>query len=383
MLNISFFIATFSSIFWLIYSLRFVNFQMLSTLNSEVLFQSVIIILLPIAVIWGVFSVIKSHLTEQKVFHCLYNSLNQIKKSTDSATEIGQNLINTQKDLKGNLLFQQFDFLISDINEILSDIIKRSNSVSSAQLEHLWTRTTGGERWIMAKTVIEIVDYQPDFSIHLSKKAQKDPVLKGNILEFCARYNTIINLLKTNNNQLFSNIIETGALGKVYEIIKSIAGKLNTPSAATSSVEKTPLKEEISQPTYFNQTEELLEFPSFLSKREDSTPTISSPHINSYPQETNDIDTGLRAIREEILSSKENEDTHTKPSEPVITGFTQTQIALRDIKNTSSEKESKSERKIPIISLEELEKEINSSPENNYDEYAYPFGAWLDGKKNK
>ena len=36
-----------------------------------------------------------------------------------------------------------------------------------------------------------------------------------------------------------------------------------------------------------------------------------------------------------------------------------------------------------IISLDELEKEIDASPDNNYDEYAYPFGAWLDDKNHK
>ena len=33
--------------------------------------------------------------------------------------------------------------------------------------------------------------------------------------------------------------------------------------------------------------------------------------------------------------------------------------------------------------VNELEKEIDASPDNNYDEYAYPFGAWLDDKNHK
>ena len=52
------------------------------------------------------------------------------------------------------------------------------------------------------------------------------------------------------------------------------------------------------------------------------------------------------------------------------------------IKPIMKQKVVKNERKAPVISLDELEQEINSSPDNNYDEYAYPFGAWLNDKKN-
>lgn len=388
MLNVSFFITAFSSIFWLIYSLRFLDFQKLSAGNSELLFQGVIIVLLPIALLWGIFSVIKSHITEQKVFYCLYNSLNQIKKDSDNVSEISQTLINNQTDLKNGFLFQEFNFLVSDINEILSDIIKRSNSVSSAQLEHLWSRTSGGERWIMAKTFIEIVDYQTEFSSHLYQKAQKDPLLKGNILEFCARYKTITTLLKNNNSEIFYNIIESGALGKVFDILKSISEKLSSPNANTAFVEK-PIHQEKPRPDFSTPLESSLEFPSFLSNPESSSAEDDLPPSSAKIEPTishnEEIDEGLSAIRREILSpepASEEKAPIIEPVAPVITGFTQTQIALRDIKNSSSKPE-KEERKIPVISLEELEKEIDASPENNYDEYAYPFGAWLDGKKNK
>lgn len=389
MLNISFFITAFSSIFWLIYSLRFINIQALSTGNTELLFQSLIIILLPIALVWGVFSVIKSHFTEQKVFHCLYNSLNQIRKNIEDTTELSQNLVNTQSEIKNGFLFQEFNFLISDINEILSDIIKRSNSVSSAQLEHLWAQTSGGERWIMAKTFIEIVDYQSEFSSHLRQKALKDSLLKGNILEFCARYKTIKALLKNSHNEIFYNIIVSGALGKTFDILNSIAENLSSQDLPPSYTEKNTRQPEPVKQNFFKPAEENLEFPSFLSNPENNTPDISPAPIKIEPtmDKSEETDDNLKAIRDEILAleppetEEEHIIEHITPA-PVITGFTQTQMALRDIKNSAQNKP-ETEKRTPIISLEELEKEINSSPENNYDEYAYPFGAWLDGKKNK
>ena len=387
MLNISFFLATFSSISWLIYSLRIINFQSISAGNSDALFQNMMTVLFPIAVVWGIFYIIRNHLTEQKVFHCLYNSLNQVKKSTDAVQEIGQALADSERETRNSFLLQEFNLLISDINEILSDIIKRSNSVSSAQLEHLWTRTAGGERWIMAKTFIEIIDFQRDFSQHLYTKALKDSLLKGSILEFVSRYSTLKTLLKANNSIIFYNIIEYGAIGKVFEILTPMAEKLekevHSPEKTSATKKFSPIPIETSPS--FSSSEENLEFPSFLSQEEDKTPTLSSPIIESEPKTSEEIDAGLRAIREEILSPyPANEEQKIKaPSTPTISSFTQTQMALRSIKNQYPEEPKKAERKTPVISLDELEREINASPENNYDEYAYPFGAWLDGKKHK
>ena len=145
MLNISFFTAAFVSISWLIYSSRYLNiFNLIKEANIEQLYQSTIVIFLPIIVIWGVFALIRNHFTDKRVSKYIYNLLDQVNKNTTTAINLSNSLKETDDKLKNGFMLQEFNLLISDINEILSDIIKRSNSASSTQLEHLWTRTAGG-----------------------------------------------------------------------------------------------------------------------------------------------------------------------------------------------------------------------------------------------
>lgn len=373
MLNISFFIATFSSIIWAIYCLKFLSLSALSeATGSDALYHGIFILLFPIAVVWGIFALIKSYFENKRNSYYFYHLLDQIKKNTETLSAVSQNLSIAETNIKSGFILQQFDMLISDINEILSDIIKRSNSVSSAQIEHLCERAAGGERWIMAKTFIEITNYQPYFSDHLQEKAVKDSLLKGSILEFYTRYKTIRHLLSNEESQkIFFNMIEFGALGKVFEILTPIAEALSQNKTTVNNV----VRPEI--PVVTN-AETPAEFPSFLSQdnsphfeQKDTEPTLS-------PTSSEEIEAGLKAIREELYASSEN-----KEKEPVISNFTQTQMALRSIKNIKpEEKPAAKQRKTPVISLDELEQEINSSPDNNYDEYAYPFGAWLNDKKN-
>ena len=382
MLNISFFITTFTSISWLIYSLRYIDFQNTST---ETFFQGLMIALIPIALIWGIFAIIKNYYTERRTAHYIYSLIDLVKRNTDTTNALTASIANSEKKSQNSLTLQYFNLLISDINEILSDIIKRSNSVSSAQLEHLWTQTAGGERWIMAKTFIEILNYQSCFYEHLQEKALKDPLLKGSILEFHSRYKTIHNQLQQDDSKILLNMVEYGALGKVYEILAPLAEHLS--KEPTSTEIKTPQQATTKEfKPYATPTESPLEFPSFLSKTDDNEPTLSEPSVKPENDNATKIEEGLHIIREEILAEPKEKEPDIPPA-PIISSFSQTQTALRDIKNSTEIKEKPTQplekKKIPVISLEELEKEIEASPENNYDEYAYPFGAWLNAKNKK
>lgn len=462
MLNISFFIAAFSSIFWFFYSLRFVNVSSISAAGgAEALFQAVIIILFPLAVIWGMFAVIKSFYAEKQTAVQNQTLLEQLKKNAENANALSCALIAAEKEIKNGFILHEFDTLIADANEILSDIIKRSNSISSAQMEHLWNRTAGGERWLIAKTFIETYNFQTGFAGHLLQKAQKDSLLRGSILEFEARIKSLCRLLEIHDTQrIFYNMVEYGALGKVYGIISPIASQLS-PDTNSSQIEKDyPQDKTLQQPLRrekhsFTSNELSLSprqdenFPSFLSRPEETSlhfalsepkpekfeETSIRPETGSSPADEKrlNIDAGLRAIRNEILSTEASAavPATTAPADdtnatPIIKSFAHTQTALRNLKkepvfsknneNTKANTPGKSgteplapsfsprreisakqpkpavspatqttrrEKNKKIISLDELEKEIDASPDNNYDEYAYPFGAWMDDKNHK
>ncbi len=385
-MNISFFLAAFTSITWFAFSLNFIDFHsLLAANNASGLCQGIIVSLFPIAVIWGIFTSVKNYYAEKHIKNSLIYLMDQLKKNADNTNSLSCALIAAEKEVKSGFILQQFDTLVSDTNEILSDIIKRSNSISSAQIEHLWARTAGGERWLIAKTFIETNAFQTGFSEHLLRKAQKDGLLKGSILEFHARYKSLHQLLELHDtHKLFFNAIEFGALGKVYHILAPIAEALcTTPELPAEKNKKMPPVLERD----FSSTEETEEiFPSFLTApektaapRRTNTNQVSSPKAN--------INDGLKAIREELLSPVPLS-AEEKPT-PIISSFADTQTALRSIKKEPVLKAPKIEAPIPetknkkLISLAELEEEINASPENNFDEYAYPFGAWLNDENHK
>ena len=389
----SFFIAAFSSILWFLFGLKSINLQNMAN-NPETFYQVIFSIAFPIGLIWGIFALIKS--TEEQKDIRLQNLriTEQLNKNAETTNALNCALIALEKEFKNSFMLQEVDTLIADCNEILSDIIKRSNSISSAQMEHLWNRTAGGERWLIAKTFIETNNFQPGFTDHLINKAQKDPLLKGSILEFEARTRSLYQLLEMHDTQrIFYNMIEFGAMGKVYNIIIPIAEKLKKINETTIQSEKKlpqqPLKE-------FNLTEESASsFPSFLSqpdrlqtaqpvKQKNTIQNQPEPSFDKEQTPQNNIEEGMKAIREELLSSSS---TEKKPE--IIKSFANTQNALRNLRaepsfeHTKSKSKAKQNKANKVISLDEIEKEIEASPDNNYDEYAYPFGAWIDDKKSK
>ena len=379
MLNISFFITTFSSILWIIYSWKYIHLQTISSITE--LQAIVMVLLLPIAVLWIVFALIKSHFEAKINTLHIYKMLDQINAGLNTMSNLEKNLITAETEIKNSFVVQEFNLLISDINEILSDIMKRSNSISSAQLEHLWTQTSGGERWIIAKTFIEITNFQTDFSEHLKEKALRDKLLRGSILEFVSRYNSILSLMKSyDSHQIFYNMIEYGALGKVFDILSPISTSI-TDTSKKRAVTPKPIPFEEKSP--FSLTQEPIAFPSFLSEDEPKVERENKEVPVIAKKEPTIIEEGLRAIREEILPPQESISKEERDI-PIISSFTQTQMAIRSVKNAEPIKSpTKEYRKTPVISLDEIEKEINASPDNNYDELAYPFGAWLDEKKNQ
>ena len=405
MLNISFFIAAFSSIFWLIYGLSLTR---MSVQNIETLHQTVCIILFPIALVWGIFFIVRSYFASKNSENRIIAILEQLKKQTENTETLGCALLAAEKEIKNGFILREFDTLIADANEILAEIIKRSNSISSAQMEHLWSRTAGGERWLIAKTFIETYNFQSDFATHLFQRAQKDSLLKGSILEFHTRIASLYQLISSYDSQrVFYNIIATGALGKTYELITPIAEKLSveTKKEPSKPAETTAIPAKEPQKDYFLTEEQDIAFPSFLSKpvsprhREQSEAQQIKDERKKTEKDTSEsatdtapnIDASLKIIRNELLAPSSPAKTK---QQPIIKSFANTQTALRGLKKepsfsipetdaSTTKPSAQSSSKRPVISLDELEKEINASPENSYDEYAYPFGAWSDDKKNK
>ena len=359
LLNISFLITLFLSFSWFFYCLRSVG---LNFVSAQQVYQNVMMISLPILIMWVIFAIIKNY-SQNMINNRRFNFfLEQTQKNTNAINSMNEAIWAYAKEMRGNVALEQAEILIADINEILAEIIKRSNSVSSLQMEHLMGRTLAGERWLVAKTLIEINNFQADFVNHLLDKSNKDSLLKGSILEFSVRYKSLYELLgKYDKFKVLYNSVEYGALGKVFNILAPVVEKVSN-----SSVEKKDekidlaIKNGVSENIKVDAIKEEQEFPSFLTSSSYTKKDVKKENVMPVI----DIDEGLKAIKEELISEKNTKTFSAIPN------FSNTQSALRSLKQETSKQK--------IISLDELEKEINASPDNNFDEKKTPFGDWLN-----
>lgn len=130
-------------------------------------------------------------------------------------------MLEGEQQIKDGFAIQQFDLFISDMNELISEIIQRSSLASPEQIDRLWSKVRNGGKWAFGKVIIEVNLNQPSFQMRIFDKAMKDKVLAGTIMEFCARYLGTVDLFeKHDHEKIFLGIIENGVLGKVYSIFR-------------------------------------------------------------------------------------------------------------------------------------------------------------------
>ena len=231
MLALSFFAAIFSSLLWLIYSLAYISdntvgikFSALGIVDISVY---VALVALPILIVWVIFGYVIQYMNFRSIDRNLYILFRQMKKNQDYTDLIARIMLESEQQIKDGFILNRIDILISDMNELIAEIISRAALASKEQIESLWSKVRNGGKWALGKVIIEINQNQPNFQMRLYDKAQNDVVLAGTILEFCARYQNVLSLLnKHDNERVFLNVIETGVFGKVFTILAPLSDEI-------------------------------------------------------------------------------------------------------------------------------------------------------------
>lgn len=230
-LAFAFFAAVFSTMTWFIYILMYVNdklgtanFSQLGVLDFTIYLA---IILLPILILWMVFGYINQYFNFTNLSKNSQILYQQMKKNLDYTDVVARILLETEQEIKSSFVLNKFELFISDMNELLADVIQRGSLASSEQIDRLWHKVRDGGKWAFGKVVIEINANQPNFSSRLIAKTVNDTVLGGTILEFCARYQNLLKVLeKHDKEKVFLSVIETGVYGKVYSILAPIGEQI-------------------------------------------------------------------------------------------------------------------------------------------------------------
>lgn len=240
MLALSFFILIFSSLLWIIYAVMHVletvgagGFRSAGIADVSVYAAYV---LFPVFAIWIIFAIINQFLHDYRFNRSLNKLFMQMKKNQDYSDLIARIMLESEQQIRDGFIVQQFDLFVSDMNELISEIIQRSSLASPEQIERLWSKVRNGGKWSFGKVIIEVNQSQPTFQMRMFEKAGHDMVLAGTIMEFCARYQNIVELFeKHDNEKIFLNIIETGVLGKVFSIFAPVSDELKRKREASQT----------------------------------------------------------------------------------------------------------------------------------------------------
>ncbi len=238
MLALSFFILIFSSLLWIIYAVMHVmetvgaaGFRFAGIADVSIYAAYV---LLPVFAIWIIFAIINQFLHDYRFNRNLNKLFIQMKKNQDYSDLIARIMLESEQQIRDGFIVQQFDLFVSDMNELISEIIQRSSLASPEQIDRLWSKVRNGGKWSFGKVIIEVNQSQPTFQMRMFEKAGHDMVLAGTIMEFCARYQNIVELFeKHDNEKIFLNIIETGVLGKVFSIFAPVSDELKRKREAS------------------------------------------------------------------------------------------------------------------------------------------------------
>ncbi len=254
MLTFSLVVAVFSSLIWLAYALRFV----IDSLNGMSFFDAgilnvllyVLFISLPILLIWIIFAFVNQYIYNKSLSRQMFRLFGQMKKNQEYSDLLARIMLETEQNIKNSFALSRFDLLIADMNELLSEFLTRERLSSIDQIEHLWTKVQNGGKWSFGKVVIENYNQQPNFQKKILDDVLVDTLLAGTIMEFCARYQTLLALLeKHDKERVLLNIVETGVFGKVFAILAPIADQARKKRENTQvTKEETLIDEEVKTP---------------------------------------------------------------------------------------------------------------------------------------
>ena len=361
----------------------------LSSLPVSEVAQYIGLIIIPVWAIWQIFGLISQYKTNHGVEKKLLQLFNQMKKNQDYTDLVVRVMLDAEHEIKDGFVVNKFDVFISDMNEILADIVQRCNAASSIQMEQLWAKVKNGERWAIAKRLVETSKNHNDFTIYLTEKSQKDEIFRGTILEFCYRYQNLNALLeKHDRDRVFITILETGVMGKAYSILAPVADVMAINSEKEQAIEETPEQIDVSP--------RILEMKE--PERSESTTSIWNK-LNPFKKDNKIVvseqenpDDDFFAALEKSMNSPEQ--THQNyqndvEQEKSIDDYPRFDFASESTNDNLEPRlnilltEDNSEEPIKVESPDTKDNPEESKPINRETDFAYPFGGWVNEENYK
>lgn len=417
MLSFAFFCAVFSSASWLIYAFLYIKSQLLDSglfsQSPDVMIKYLAIALVPILLIWLIFGFINQYLGSRSVNKKQTELLRQLQKNQDYTDLVVRVMLEAEHEIKDGFVINKFDTFIADMNESLSDIIQRCNIASSAQLEQLWLKVQRGEKWALGKAIIEATKNQSTFNAWMEEKVGRDKVFRGSLLEFCSRYQNLLQLLeKHDRDRVFLRVIETGVFGKVYSIIAPISEGLHpvlnasvnqeqTSEQDYSSVLKIATMEEPKAPESIVNVDKDLEEENVDNLSAYAPKESFFSRLNPFKKATDDFehdtadDPFFKALHNSFSDNNEEDQPHYDDFAPSLKSepreqesepapeirFSSVEETLQNLRSTNEMIEEDLARSEPVLGNSDVNDSDESPKAADADDegdFVYPFGGWSD-----
>ncbi|MCI5544993.1 MAG: hypothetical protein MR368_05965 [Azospirillum sp.] len=310
MLTFSFFTAVFATIVWLISAVFYISARLVSVDLTAISLMDmslyVVIVFLPLLTlwsIWGKFYNLRHEAGLQKQFTLLSLQINQNQEYIDAAARI---LLKGTQQQAHVFALGKIELYISEMNEILADILQRYHLLSEEKLRAVWNLARLGNRWGFAKALVDLRNNTADFDKKLAKAAQEQSLLAGSLKEFCARYTRLLGLLKDHDEEnILQDIIETGVFGKVFAFFAPITRNLNNKNYVE---EKNVPEKQLAMPIEKNIEESFIEEPVFENSENEKAkePVVEEQTELSDKEQDAESKKNKEEISEIFVSSEEN-----------------------------------------------------------------------------
>ena len=296
-------------------------------------------------------------------------------------------MLDAEHEIKDGFVIGKFDVFVADMNEILADIAQRSNAASSVKIGELWARVKNGERWSIAKTFIENAKAHSDFEGYLRDKAERDKVFKGTLLEFCARYQNLSNMLEQHDrDRTFITILQTGVMGRVYAMLAPIAMDIESADEALQpAVEPEPEEKDFDIAPAIEQMEEpkgekpqsvFKKINPFSKKKKEKKK--QAPIDMGAPKEQIDDDAFFSTLKQRMTEDdQKTEPVLSAPAEDTGPHF-EISINTNDDEEPFSKEdlEDHQQKSLQAFLQEPTVGESSQEVQTDDEDLAYPFGGW-------
>lgn len=188
---------------------------MLPSEMSYLLFSIIIPVILIFLIGLIAYEIISAKETKKMLIEVMKNA----KKESGILQTTAETLLEMRKLGFTQQFFINLPFIFNDISLFLAKIISLLQIESQVVIDNAISKPQDSRLSCVCRIILLKRDNTPNFDLRLSKTLLQNEELKGYVMLFFEKYETLIKMVKQyDKDQMIFKMIEQGELGQVYNI---------------------------------------------------------------------------------------------------------------------------------------------------------------------